>query len=151
MSKENYEVFSNNIRKISNIDRFDEIELFLAISSLEYYILTYERIKAYNAGMGIDISGDKNLLECMIKKTQKFGVQLELDEDGKVIRSGDYMGWYEYHATHFNRTLSKEEFKKFIEMKSKGYNISKYLPSVPYLEYKNQKQEQKRTLMKIPV
>ena len=152
MENKIYGVYSGNIENLEEIEKLSEVELFLAISSLDNYILTYKRIQAYNMTRGLDITEDEYALEYLINKTKKFGVELEKDKMGRVIKKGDYASWYEYFANYFGKVLSKEEFKKFIDLKSKGYNVSKYLPQESYLQYKKNIEEQdKRKLIKIPV
>lgn len=152
MERKVYGEYQGNIKNIDEIEKLNEIELFLAISSLESYILSYKRILAYNMTRGIDITEDEYALEYLINKTEKFGVELERDKDGRIIKTGDYSNWYQYHNNHFARTLSREQFREFLDLKSKGYNVSKYLPNDSYLEYKKRIQEQKgRQLIKIPV
>lgn len=152
MEKKVYGVYSGSIENLKEIDKLSEVELFLAISSLDNYILKYKRIQAYNMIRGLDITEDEFALEYLINKTKNFGVELEKDKEGRVIKTGDYAGWYEYFAKYFNKVLSKEEFRKFIELKSKGYNVSQYLPQESYLDYKKSKEEQaKKAFMKIPV
>lgn len=137
MKKKIYGEYPGSIKNVEDVNKLTEVELFLAISSLENYLLTYKRVTAFNMSKGIDISDDEYALEYLINRTQNFGVELEKDIQGKVIKTGDYACWYQYFMQHFNKILTRGEFKKFLELKSKGYNVSRYLPNDSYLEYKN--------------
>lgn len=151
--KKIYGEYKGNIENLEEIEKLSEVELFLAISSLEYYITTYKKIIAYNMSRGMDITEDEYALEYLINRTQNFGVELKKDKQGRVIRTGDYASWYEYHHNHFGKILTKDEFKKFLELKTKGYNVSKYLPNESYLEYKKKliASQNKKQHLKIPV
>ena len=142
MEKKVYGIYPGNLQDIQAINKLSETELFMAISSLDYYILAYKRVQVYNGGRSIDITEDEYALEYLINKTRNFGVELQKDERGKVIKIGDYAGWYQYHLTHFSKVLTKEEFDKFLDLKTKGYNVSRYLPEYSYLEYKKRMEHQ---------
>ena len=66
MEKKVYGVYSGSIENLKEIDKLSEVELFLAISSLDNYILKYKRIQAYNMTRGLDITEDEFALEYLM-------------------------------------------------------------------------------------
>jgi len=117
MEKKIYGVYPGSIKNLEEVENYSELELFLAIYSLESYILSYKRIVAYNMIKGVDTQESEYALEYLINKTQKFGVEIEKDSIGKSIRIGDYASWYEYYLTYVSSILNKEEFAKVIREK----------------------------------
>ena len=143
-----YGVYPGNLSNLDEIKKLTESELFMVISSLENYLLQYKRIAVRNASRCFDISEDEYALEFLIGKTAGFGVELEKDENGKVIRTGDYASWCEFHMKNFESSM---DFKKFLDLKAKGYNVSRYIPNSSYLEYKKRVEEvQRKQIIKIP-
>jgi hypothetical protein len=131
MKNKIYGQYPGSIKNIEEIKKLNEVELFFAISSL-YNDLLSSKAKDKN----IDTVEDEYALEYLMNQTEKFGVELEKSDDGRIIKSGDYASWYEYHLHYFNKKLKRNEFMQFLELKSRGYNVSKYLPNDSYLEYK---------------
>lgn len=125
-----------SLQDLKDVNNLSEVDLFISISTLSNYILEYEKNVAFGISRGIDTTKDKKTLEHLISQTEKYGVKLERDVNGKIKLTTDYSAWYEYYLEHFTRKLSKEQFKKFISSRQKGENVKEYLPSMSYSEYK---------------
>lgn len=142
--KKIYGIYPGSIKYLEEIDNLNEVELFLAIQSLNNYILTSKELNE------CDLQDDEYALEYLINKTKKFGVEIEKDKNGKIIKNGDFLNWCEYYMKYFTKVLSREEFRKFLDLKSRGYNVSKYLPNGSYLNYKKKILMKNKTYIKIP-
>lgn len=138
----------NFIGNIKIIDALGEFELFMFISSLTNYLNALKQVASFNTLEVNDIKETIYALEYMVSKTEKFGVILEKDNTGRLSSSEDYINWYKFHSNYFSKTLSKEELQKFLELKSRGYSLSRYLPDSSYIDYKTKENLEKNNIIK---
>jgi len=68
-------------------------------------------------------------LEYIVYSTRRFGVEFsrEPSADEHVERSESYNAWFTFWHDHFN-SMSPEVYNQFVEDKSNGKDISKYMP-----------------------
>ncbi len=103
------------------VEVLNEVNVFLNILEKESLILAYKRNMVFGLSKGLDISLDEMDLNILKKSTQVFGVSKD-----------EYLNWYEYYLRHFNKVLNKEQFREFLDKRSKGEDVTSYLPLKTY-------------------
>lgn len=103
------------------VEVLTEVNVFLNILEKESLILAYKRNMVFGLSKGLDISLDEMDLNILKKSTQVFGVSKD-----------EYLNWYEYYLRHFNKVLNKEQFREFLDKRSKGEDVTSYLPLKTY-------------------
>lgn len=103
------------------VEVLNEVNVFLNILEKESLILAYKRNVVFGLSKGLDISLDEMDLNILKKSTQVFGVSKD-----------EYLNWYEYYLRHFNKVLNKEQFREFLDKRSKGEDVTSYLPLKTY-------------------
>ncbi len=69
-------------------------------------------------------------LEYLVYSTRRFGVEFSKEPSATehVERSESYNKWFQFWHNHFN-SMDRKTYNQFIEDKSNGKDISKYMPS----------------------
>lgn len=128
----------NTFDNLEVLKELDEIDIWRTIDKLSGII--FWTIHDSNKPWGKKISKEelKNAqynLEYLVYFTRNFGVEFtkEPSKDDHIERSESYDAWFRFWYDHF-KLMSKEEYKQFIEDKSNGKDISKYMPSSSWKE-----------------
>lgn len=133
MSSENkkriYGIDPGSIKEIDKINSLDEIDLWMQIDALGYHIWYCNHAMAHGRIEKVDLTEENYAMAYLVYQTIKFGVELPEPEEGKyIIPTPSYYAWYSFYSNHFKRVLTDKEWEEFTYLKSKGEDISKYLP-----------------------
>lgn len=114
------------------IDQLSEIDIWKKIDNLGGIIFWANH--DYDKPWAKDLSPEvleiaQYNLEFFVYYTRKFGVTFdeEPSETKHVQRSESYNTWFKFWQDHFFN-MSEETYKKFIDDKADGKDITKYLP-----------------------
>ena len=78
----------------------------------------------------MDLEEEQYALEYLVYQTTKFGVDLPKPESGKhIIPTDSYWAWFRFYDNHFKHVLTEEQWDAFQEARSKGKDISAFMPS----------------------
>ena len=143
MSKEKERIYGidpGSITDVEKINTMDEIDLWMYIDALGYHIWYCNHAMAHNRIPKVDLTEEQYAIEYMVNQTRKFGVELPEPELGKhIVQTESYWNWYKFYSDHFKNKLTNEEWNAFIEAKTKGKDISKFLPQGSWKKTEKQK------------
>ena len=130
-----------------NLENLSEIDVWKAIDNIGAILFwdLHDRNKPWRQpGMTAEQRIDAQYaLEYLVYYTRKFGVEFSKmpTEEEHVEKSETYEYWYSFWSNHF-KSMTKEEYQRFIEDKISGKDITEYLPEKTwqqsYLELQNE-------------
>lgn len=130
-----YGIYPGSLKNIDEVNNMSETQLFCAINSLECAIYDYKRIMVRNMNRCIDISEDEYALEYLYNQVSKFGVELIKNNEGRVIRTGDFISWYEFQIAYIKKL---KELKK---IENTSIDPKKFVVNTSYLQFKEKMKE----------
>jgi len=113
------------------LDDLDEIDIWKGIDNLGGAIFwaRHDAGKPWRKDSMEDLLNAQYNLEYLVYLTRKFGVEFskEPSETEHVEASKSYKAWFEFWHNHFE-AMPQEVYDQFVDDKSKGKDISKYMP-----------------------
>jgi len=83
-------------------------------------------------------------LESLVYSTRRFGVEFSKEPSATehVEKSESFNAWFKFWHNHFE-SMSHEVYNQFIDDKSNGKDISKYMPSSNWKDLFNESKQKK--------
>lgn len=133
-------IYPGIIKDTSEVDNYDEIDLYFMIDSIGGMIWRLNHDMADGRIERVDLTGYQYAIEYCLNQTRKFGVELDEPTPGKHMETTDsYRAWYSFYNNHFKNVLTDDEWDEFQRRKNCGEDYSKFLPKGDWREPLKQK------------
>ncbi len=136
-------IYPGFIENPDEIKLLNEVELYHKISEYDDKVWeSRKRIRCELPGKCNDeyieiLEGYRYARDFCIYQTRKFGTDVQGEQEGVEFCYGQlFKSWYDYYWFHFNCKMTLKEFRDYLDAKSKGEDISSYLPSGDWKEFR---------------
>lgn len=125
-----YGIYPGSISDVDKINNLNEVELYHSIDSMGALIWRLNHEMSHGRIEQTDLTELQYGIEYMVYQTTKFGVELDEPQiDKHITPSPSYLKWYKFYDNHFKNVLTNEEWDAYQEAKSKGEDISCFMPT----------------------
>lgn len=115
------------------LETLDEIDIWKMIDNLggSIFWTLHDSSKPWSNNVSKkDLADAQYNLEYLVYSTRRFGVEFSKEPSATehVERSESYNTWFKFWQNHF-KSMTNKEYDQFIDDKTSGKDISKYMPS----------------------
>ncbi len=124
-----YGIDPGYIKDVELFKNMGEIELYFNIAAIGGHIWRCRHDMSHGRIPEIDLTEEQYAFEYMVYQTTRFGVEFpEPEIDKHITATPSYNAWYTFYNTHFNHTLTEEQWNSFQKAKKEGKDVSMFMP-----------------------